>query len=56
MKAGGKSYGPGKVPPGTYEVWARFGSSEVKASARLVLEAGQTVSLRCDPDFLVCMP
>jgi len=54
LVSGNKTLPPGKVAPGTYEVRARFQATEVKAMSRLVLEAGQVVTLRCDPDFLVC--
>ena len=47
---------PGMVPPGHYSVDATFNGEVVVGAASIDVKAGQRLTLRCDPDFLMCKP
>ena len=45
---------PGTVPPGTYRVRATFGRTEAVDAGVVVLKAGDTRTLKCNPVLLTC--
>ena len=45
---------PGMVPAGHYRVDATFAGEVVTGAASVDLSPGQRLTLRCDPDFLMC--
>ena len=47
---------PGMVPAGHYRVDATFAGEVVTGAASVDLTPGQRLTLRCDPDFLMCKP
>jgi serine/threonine protein kinase len=52
----GQRHGLGSVPAGTYTVMASFeaGQEPFEAGEKVVLEPGEQVQLRCNPDFVKC--
>ena len=45
---------PGSVPPGAYDIRARFGSAEPMTCGSVVLVAGASVTLYTDSAFTSC--
>lgn len=55
LTSGGKSYGPGKLKPGTYSVSVQFtGRSATQGVGTLTLAAGQDAVIACDAGFAMC--
>ncbi len=47
---------PSSVPPGHYQVFARFGAEGVVEAGSVAVQEGATVRLRCDAGALRCVP
>ena len=47
---------PGTLPAGSYIVQATFAESPAMHAGNLELRAGQTVTLTCSADTLLCSP
>ena len=45
---------PGKAPPGTYTIWARFEGSPAARCGTVTLAADQTITVHTDPVFASC--
>jgi serine/threonine-protein kinase len=56
LASGGERTPPDHVPPGHYEVWARFADGEPVHAGDVSVHAGETVRLRCNQPILQCRP
>jgi len=56
LHADGKVYPvPGRVPPGTYTVWAAFAGESASKRGTVTLTEGAGVTINCDSTFRTCV-
>jgi hypothetical protein len=55
LQGADRSYGPGELPPGAYQIIAVFTQGGPTTNGGTVmLEAGETVSVNCVASFMQC--
>ena len=54
LRAGKTVHSPGKLPPGSYEVYADFGTGEWSPVTRVEVLSGATITVRCNSLTFAC--
>ena len=54
LKGEAGAFGPGPVPPGTYNLWANFDGTDVEQTVRVQVSDSATVRIECTAGFQLC--